>query len=92
MPLRKVPFGAGVYTTPSLAMNTFGGAELGDIAEHVAHQAVVEAARLRLDQARANCWDRGSRPWRRPGRIPRSAGGSGESVIEMPVGFGIGAS
>ena len=48
MPLRNVPFGIGVNTTPSLAMNTLELASSATLPSHVADDAIVEAARARL--------------------------------------------
>ena len=56
-----------------------GGAGLGHVAEGVADERVVEAARLRLAQARGHCWDRGSRPSNRSAWIRGSGGGSSTS-------------
>ena len=49
MPLRNVPFGAGRKDRAVLGHEYVGGAGLGDVAERVAHEAIVEAARLRFD-------------------------------------------
>ena len=48
MPLRNVPFGIGVCTTPPLHEHDVLRGELGDVADRVAHHGVVEAAPLRL--------------------------------------------
>ena len=51
-----------------------GIGQLGDIAQHVAEQAIVEAARRRFQQAHDHCWDRDSSPWPPPARFPSSGG------------------
>ena len=89
-PSRNVPL-APACGRRRRAPESVGVGELGDVAEHVAHEAIVEAARFGLDQgARAV----GIEAPALASTGAHSAVGrrKGESVMVVPTGCGIGAS